>query len=598
MKSQRRKAAATIGGAAVVATIACLVPLGGAALAASSDQNQSSPQPVQVQQSLQAHAISAKLPSSQEQAGRWIENGKLIVAVVNDQEAARVRQAGATPKLVTRNQADLQLLLAKVDKLARSDRGTGLQSWGIDPITNKVVVRARPPFQQHNAYGAIRGLGDGVQVVQVSTTYRQQSGEVNPGDPWWPGSESNCSVGFPATDAQGGKHFLTAGHCTNDANQAAYGASGQTNKIGTSNVGGTHSINAREGDMGLVDVTETGWTISPNVNTWGQPAVTVSGSAEAIVGDPVCHSGNTAPNWECGTVTAVNQSIDYGNVVIDGLSTTNACSEGGDSGGAWVSGTKAVGLHSGGNSSCVTGDSGNSIFQPINEALAKWSLTLLTGDGGPGDPGDDEAPTTPGNPRSTGTTTDSVSLAWDASTDNVGVSGYDVYNGTTLATTVTGTSATVSGLAADTSYSFTVQAKDAAGNKSKQSPAVTARTQPGGTPGGRTFSNGTDFPIRDFQTVVSPIKSTATGRAASPLTVTVEGNHTCLEDLNISLVSPAGRWYYLQRYGGTTCHPLPASKTYSVTPSGTENATGTWTLRIGDNGPGDTGTLTNWSITL
>jgi streptogrisin C len=98
--------------------------------------------------------------------------------------------------------------------------------------------------------------------------------------------------------------------------------------------------------------------------------------------------------------------------------------------------------------------------------------------------------------------------------------------------------------------------------------------------------------------VVSPIKSTATGRAASPLTVTVEGNHSCLEDLNISLVSPAGRWYYLQRYGGTTCHPLPASKTYSVTPSGTENATGTWTLRIGDNGPGDTGTLTNWSITL
>ncbi len=466
MKSQRRKAVATLGGAAVVATIAALVPLGGAALAAQpAPRNQSVQQPVQVQQSLQAHAISAKLPSSQDQAGRWIDpDGRLTVAVTNAREADRVRQSGATPKLVARSQAQLDDLLAKVDKIARADRGKGLQSWGIDPVSNKVVVRAR------GAYGAVRGLGDGVQVVQVTTDHRQQSGEVNPGDPWWPGSESNCSVGFPATDAQGGKHFLTAGHCTNDANQAAYGASGQSNKIGTSNVGGTHSVNAREGDMGLVDVTESGWTISPNVNTWGQPAVTVSGSADAIVGDPVCHSGNTAPNWECGTVTAVNQSIDYGNVVIDGLSTTNACSEGGDSGGAWVSGTKAVGLHSGGNSSCVTGDSGNSIFQPIKEALTKWNLTLLIGDGGPGDPGDDEAPTTPGNPRSTGTTTDSVSLAWDASTDNIGVSGYDVYNGTTLATTVTGTSATVGGLAADTSYSFTVQAKDAAGNKSKAEP--------------------------------------------------------------------------------------------------------------------------------
>ncbi|MEU0093730.1 proprotein convertase P-domain-containing protein [Kribbella sp. NPDC006257] len=594
MKSQRRKAVAALGGAAVLATVVSLVPLGGAALAAQpAPQVHQNQQPTQVRQSLQAHAISAKLPSSQEQqAGRWIDPaGRLVVAVTDAREAERVRQSGATPKLVTRSQAQLDALLAKVDKIARADRGKGLQSWGIDPVSNKVVVRTR------GAYGAVRGLGDGVQVVQVTTEHRQQSGEVNPGDPWWPGSESNCSVGFPATDAQGGKHFLTAGHCTNDANQAAYGASGQSNKIGTSNVGGTHSINAREGDMGLVDVTESGWTISPNVNTWGQPAVTVSGSAEAIVGDPVCHSGNTAPNWECGTVTAVNQTIDYGNVVIDGLSTTNACSEGGDSGGAWLSGTKAVGLHSGGNSSCVTGDSGNSIFQPINEALTKWNLTLLTGDGGPGDP-DSEAPTTPGNPRSTGTTTDSVSLAWDASTDNVGVSGYDVYNGTTLATTVTGTSATVSGLTADTSYSFTIQAKDAAGNKSKQSAVVTARTQPVGTPGGRTFSNGTDFPIRDFQTTISPIKSTATGRAASPLTVVVEGNHTCLEDLNISLVSPSGRWYYLQRYGGTTCHPLPASRTYSVTPASTESATGTWTLRIGDNGPGDTGTLTNWSITL
>lgn len=581
----RRKTAATVGGAAVVAAIAALVTIGGPAGAAQQPNELRA----RLQQQAVQHQISDKLPPSPSQAGRWIDaDGNLVIAVVNEQEAAKVRQAGATPKLVTRSQQQLDDLLAKVDKITRTDRGKGLQSWGIDPVSNRVVVKVR------GAYGALRGLGDGVQVVQVSTDFKQQAGEVNPGDPWWPGSESNCSVGFPATDAQGNKHFLTAGHCTNDANQAAYGASGQTNKLGTSNVGGSRSINAREGDMGVVAVTETGWTISADVNTWGQPAVKVSGSAEAIVGDTVCHSGNTAPNFECGKVRSVNQSIDYGNVVIDGLTTTDACSQGGDSGGAWLRGDQAVGLHSGGNSSCVANDD-NSIFQPVNEALTKWGLTLLTGTPDPG--GDDEAPTTPGNPRSTGTTADSVSLAWDASVDNIGVTGYDVYNGSTLATTVAGTTATVSGLSADTSYSFTIQAKDAAGNKSKASPAVTARTQPGDN-GGRTFSNGTDYPIRDFQTTISSIRSTASGRAASPIKVVVEGNHTCLEDLNISLVSPSGRWYYLQRYGGTTCHLLPASKTYSVTPSSTENAAGTWTLRIGDNGPGDTGTLTNWSITL
>lgn len=439
--------------------------------------------------------VAAQLAPSPGQAGRWIAHGRLMVAVVDETAAAQVRAAGAIPHYVERDQQQLDQLLARVDRIARSQQG--LQSWGIDPVSNSVVVKTR------TATNAFAALGEGVRVVRVRSDFRQQSGEVNPGDPWWPGSESNCSVGFPATDAQGNKHFLTAGHCTNDAGQAAYGASGQTNRLGTSNVGGTHSVNAREGDMGVVAVTEPGWTISPNVNTWGQPAVTVTGAAEAIVGDTVCHSGNTAPNWECGTVTAVNQSIDYGSVVIDGLTTTTACSEGGDSGGAWLRGNQAVGLHSGGNSTCSTGED-NSIFQPVSEALAKWNLTLLTGSDDPGDPDPD--------------------------------------------------------------------------------------------PGERTSANGTDYPIRDFQVAVSSVKSTATGRTNSPVKVTVEGNHTCLEDLNISLVSPSGRWYYLQRYGGTTCHPLPASKTYSV--AADETAAGTWTLRIGDNGYGDTGTLTNWSITL
>jgi streptogrisin C len=436
--------------------------------------------------------ISARLATSPGQAGRWIDNGRLMVAVANETAAAEVRAAGAIPQYVVRDQQQLDHLLARVDRIARTQRG--LQSWGIDPVTNSVVVKSR------TATEAFAGLGDGVRVVRVRTDFRQQSGEMNPGDPWWPGTETNCSVGFPATDGQQAV-FLTAGHCTNDANQAAYGASGQTNRIGTSNVGGTRSINAREGDMGVVSVTEPGWTTSPNVNTWGSPAVTVTGAADAIVGDTVCHSGNTAPNWECGTVTAVNQSIDYGNVVIDGLTTTTACSEGGDSGGAWLRGNQAVGLHSGGNSTCSP-NADNSIFQPVTEALAKWNLTLLTGSGDPGDP----------------------------------------------------------------------------------------------DPGERTFSNGTDYPIRDFQVAISTVKSTASGRTNSPVSVTVEGNHSCLEDLNISLVSPTGRWYYLQRYGGPTCHPLPATKTYSV--AADETAAGTWTLRIGDNGYGDTGTLTNWSIKL
>jgi streptogrisin C len=546
-----------------------------------------------------AHQVRESLPNAlrAELAGEWFDaaTGKLTVAVTDESAATRARAAGAEAKLVRRSGAELDRLYRAVHDLA--GRGVpGLYGWGVDVVGNTLRVNvdtSKRTAATDQVVTAIKALGDGVQVVETGTSPRQQSGDVRTGSPWWPGGESNCSVGFPVTDANGGKHMLTAGHCTNDANQPAYGASGQQNKIGTSNVGGTRSVNAREGDMGVVAVTEAGWNLSALVNTWGEPAVTVVGSAEALVGDTVCHSGNTS-HWKCGEVKYTHKAVTYGSLVIEDLTWTTACSLGGDSGGGWLLGDKAVGLHDGGPSQCVTNpsDGDMSIYQPVVEALTKWSLTLVTGGGGGGDA---TPPSVPANARSTGATSGSVSLAWDASTDEVGVTGYEVYNGGTLAATVAGTSATVSGLAADTAYSFTVAAKDAAGNRSKASNAVAVRTQPG-SGGGRTFTNGADYPIRDFQVAVSPVTSTATGAASSPVQVSVTARHTCLEDLNITLVSPSGRWYALQRYGGSTCTPFPGTKTYSV--PATEQAGGTWTLRIGDNGPGDTGTLDSWSVSL
>ncbi|MHB1148302.1 MAG: M4 family metallopeptidase [Lutibacter sp.] len=70
----------------------------------------------------------------------------------------------------------------------------------------------------------------------------------------------------------------------------------------------------------------------------------------------------------------------------------------------------------------------------------------------------------------------SVNLSWSGATDNVGVTGYDVYKGTTLLTSLTATSYQVTGLTAATSYSFTVKAKDAAGNISIASNTVNVTT--------------------------------------------------------------------------------------------------------------------------
>ncbi len=82
---------------------------------------------------------------------------------------------------------------------------------------------------------------------------------------------------------------------------------------------------------------------------------------------------------------------------------------------------------------------------------------------------DTTVPTTPATLAASGTTATSTNLSWTASTDNVGVTGYNVYKGITLLGTATTTSYAVTGLTASTAYSFTVKAKDAAGNLSAAS---------------------------------------------------------------------------------------------------------------------------------
>ncbi len=95
---------------------------------------------------------------------------------------------------------------------------------------------------------------------------------------------------------------------------------------------------------------------------------------------------------------------------------------------------------------------------------------------GSGAGGDTQPPTAPGGLTVAGKTATSVSLAWNASTDNVGVTGYEVRQGGSVAAAVPGTSHTVTGLAPATQYTFAVTAKDAAGNTSPPSNSVTVTT--------------------------------------------------------------------------------------------------------------------------
>ena len=88
--------------------------------------------------------------------------------------------------------------------------------------------------------------------------------------------------------------------------------------------------------------------------------------------------------------------------------------------------------------------------------------------------GDTSPPTAPAGVTVSGANQTSVSLSWTASTDNTGVTGYNVYRGSTLAGTTATPGYAVGGLSCGTSYTFAVEAKDAAGNLSPRSSVTTS----------------------------------------------------------------------------------------------------------------------------
>lgn len=95
---------------------------------------------------------------------------------------------------------------------------------------------------------------------------------------------------------------------------------------------------------------------------------------------------------------------------------------------------------------------------------------------------DTSPPTVPQGLSATAASWATVNLSWQASTDNVGVTGYNVYRGGTQIGTSTTTSYTDSTTLPNTSYSYTVSAYDAAGNNSVQSSAAPVTTPAGPTP--------------------------------------------------------------------------------------------------------------------
>jgi len=202
--------------------------------------------------------------------------------------------------------------------------------------------------------------------------------------------------------------------------------------------------------------------------------------------------------------------------------------------------------------------------------LSSSGFTTTCGSGGGGG-GDTQAPTAPGNLASPARTSGSVSLAWGASTDNIGVTGYNVYQDGALAGSTGSLLFTVIGLSANTAYTFTVRATDAAGNLSPPSGALTVTTSASG--GGAVAIPGT---------VASQAGAIANGSSKSwSVNADVSGNY------KFSIVSTSSRNSRLitVTFGGTSIvQAIDAGQTLNVYFSGIPAGAGTFQIQAGSDG--------------
>ncbi|NQZ77732.1 MAG: S8 family serine peptidase, partial [Ekhidna sp.] len=157
---------------------------------------------------------------------------------------------------------------------------------------------------------------------------------------------------------------------------------------------------------------------------------------------------------------------------IDGATWNTLYNQSGNQGNQWNAVEVSLDSYVGGDVKLrIVGTTGNGWSSDI--AIDDLALTTSGG-------ADTEAPTAPTGLAASNVTETTLSLNWNASSDNVGVTGYDVYRGSSNLGTVTGTSANITGLTESTSYTFTVRAKDDAGNISAASNAVNVTTQSSG----------------------------------------------------------------------------------------------------------------------
>lgn len=178
---------------------------------------------------------------------------------------------------------------------------------------------------------------------------------------------TRCTVGFNARSGSTLYAFVS-GRCAQGAN-TWYADAALTVSVGV-----TVGVSFPGNDYATVRYTNTAVTYPGEVSLGaGAGTRDISGAANPVIGQSLCHVGRVG-GYRCGSVQAVNVTVNYGGGVVSGLFRSTICSEPGDTGGPAFSGGIALGVIVGGSGNCSSG--GFTYYQPVVEWLSAYGLSI------------------------------------------------------------------------------------------------------------------------------------------------------------------------------------------------------------------------------
>ncbi|MFG2839985.1 discoidin domain-containing protein [Streptomyces zaomyceticus] len=331
--------------------------------------------------------------------------------------------------------------------------GSTLPQWvqadlGTTTRVDEVVLKLPAGWEARNQTLSLQGSADGTSFTTLknSATYT-----------FSPGSANTVTIAFPATQARFVRVHVTA----NTGWQAA-----QLSELEVHAAEGS-SANLAAGKT-LTASSHTEVYAAPNANDGNRASYWESGN-------------NTLPQWlqaDLGAAVAVNRVVlrlpaGWGarsqTLKIQGSTNGTEFTD--------LTASRAYAFDPGNdNTATITLDSTTTRYlrvlvtaNTVQPAAQISELEIY----GPST-GDTQAPTAPANLAYTQPATGQIKLTWNASTDNEGVTGYDVYANNVLLTTLAGDVTTFTdNRPADQTVSYRIRAKDAAGNQSGDSNTVT-----------------------------------------------------------------------------------------------------------------------------